>query len=74
MVVGLSPVAVSFPSDFASVWSKEFFDIHATMECGYTLNRVRDMTRTCSQMDGTDNYSEHSSILWSLRPNGRLFV
>ena len=70
MVLGSSPVAVSFPSDFARAWSKEFFDIHATIECGYTLKSVRDMTRTCSQMDGTDNYSEHSSILWSLWPNG----
>ena len=60
MALCLSPVAVPSPSDFAPALSKEFFDIHATKECGYTMNRVRDMTRTCSQMDGTDNYSEQS--------------
>ena len=29
--------------------SKEFLDIQATIECGFTLKRVRDMTRTYSQ-------------------------
>ena len=28
--------------------SKEFLDIQATIECGFTLKRVRDMTRTYS--------------------------
>ena len=31
---------------------------------------VRDMTTTYSQMHRTDNYSEHSSIIWSVWPNG----
>ena len=35
-------------SDFAPASSKEFFDIQATIECGFTLKRVRDMTRTSS--------------------------
>ena len=26
------------------------------MECGFTLERVRDMTRRYSQMHGTDKY------------------
>ena len=30
--------------------SKEFLDIQATMECGFTLKRVRDITRTYCQM------------------------
>ena len=29
--------------------SKEFFDIQATIECGFTLKRVRDMTKTYSR-------------------------
>ena len=49
MVLGLSPVAVTSPSDFAPASSKEFLDIQATIECGFTLKRVRDMTRTYSQ-------------------------
>ena len=49
MVLGSSPVAVTSPSDFAPVSSKEFLDIQATIECGFTLKRVRDMTRTYSQ-------------------------
>ena len=28
---------------------KEFLDIQAAIECGFTLKRVRDMTRTYSQ-------------------------
>ena len=31
--------------------SKEFLDIHATIECGFTLKRVRNMTKTYS-LDG----------------------
>ena len=41
-----------------------------TIECGFTLKRVRDMTRTYSQMHRTDKYSEHSSIIWPVWPNG----
>ena len=50
--------------DIASVLSKEFLDIQATIECGFTLKRVRDMLITYSQMPYTDKYSQHSSIIW----------
>ena len=63
LVLGSSPVAVTSPSDFAPASSKEFLDIQANIECGFTLKRVRDMTRTYSQMHRTDKYSEHSSII-----------
>ena len=43
---GSSPAAVTLPSDFAPASSKEFLDIQAIIECGFTLKRVRDMTRT----------------------------
>ena len=49
MVVGSNPVAVTSPSDFAPASSKEFLDIQATTECGFTLKRVRDMIKTYSQ-------------------------
>ena len=45
MVLGSSPVAVTSPSYFAPASSKEFLDIQATIECGFTLKRVRDMTK-----------------------------
>ena len=45
-------------------------DIQATVECGFTLKCIRDMTRTYSQMHHTDKYSEHSSITWPVWPNG----
>ena len=48
MVLGSSPVAVTSPSDFMPASSKEFLDIQATIECGFTLKRVLDMTRTYS--------------------------
>ena len=35
-------------SDFASASSKEFLDIQITIECGFTLKRVRGMIRTYS--------------------------
>ena len=46
----------------------------ATTECGFTFKFVRDMTRTYSQMDREDKYSQHSSIIWSLWSNGCVFV
>ena len=33
------------------VSSKEFFDIQATIECGFTLKRVSEMIRTYSQTE-----------------------
>ena len=48
MVLGLSPVAVT--SHFGPASSKAFLDIHATIECGFTLKRVRDMTRIYSHV------------------------
>ena len=62
-VLSTYPVPVTSPSDFALASSKEFLDIQATIECGFTLKHVRDMTRTYSQMHRTDKYSEHSSII-----------
>ena len=44
--------------------SKEFLDIQTTIECVITLKRVRDMTKTYSQMHRTDKYSQHNSIIW----------
>ena len=35
--------------------SKEFLDIEATKEYGFTLKRARDMRRTYGQMHRTDN-------------------
>ena len=49
---------------------KEFLDIQATIECGFTLKRVRDMIKTYSQMHRTDKYSQHSSIIWPAWLNG----
>ena len=50
MVVCSSPVAVTQTSDIVPVLSKEFLDIQTTMECGFTLKRVRDMTREYTLM------------------------
>ena len=48
MVLGLNSVAVTSPSDFAPASSKEFLDIQATIECGFSLKCIHDMTRTYS--------------------------
>ena len=46
VVVGSSPIAVTKISDFAPALSKELLEIEATIECGFTPKRVRDMIRT----------------------------
>ena len=48
MILGSSPVADTSPLDFAPASSKEFLDIQATIECGFTIKRVRVMIRTYS--------------------------
>ena len=53
---------------------KGFLDIQATIECGYILKRVPDMTRRYSQMHRTDKYSQHSSIIWPFCLNSWVFV
>ena len=40
--------------------------VSTTIECGFTLKRERDMTRTYSQRHRTDKYSQHISIIWPL--------
>ena len=52
MVVGSSLVAVTYTSDIAPVSSEEFLDIQATVVCGFTLKRARNMIRTYSQLFG----------------------
>ena len=60
--------------DMAPASSKEFLDIQATVECGFTVKLVRDMIKSYSQMHRTDKSSQHSSIIWSVGPNGWVFV
>ena len=43
------PLQSSNTSDIEPVSSKAFLDIQATIECGLTLKRVRDMMRTYIQ-------------------------
>ena len=59
--------------DFAPASSKEFLDIQATIECGFTLKHVLHMIRIYCQMHRTNKYSEHSSIILSVWPNGWVF-
>ena len=42
--------------------------------CEFTLKRVSYMIRTYSQIHHTDKYSQHSSIIWPVWLNGRVFV
>ena len=64
VAVGSSPLAVTKPSDFPTILSKEFLDIEDTIECGFILKDVRDMTRTYSQIHRTYKYSQVSPINW----------
>ena len=61
---------MSATSHFAPVSIKEFLDIQATIECGFTLKRLQDMKRTYSQIHRNDKYSQRSPIIWTLWLNG----
>ena len=54
--------------------SKEFPDIQVIVESGFTLKLVRDMIKTFNQMHRTHTYSQNSSIIWLVWPNGWMFV
>ena len=68
MIAGSSSVAVN-SIFFASASSEEFLFIQASIDCGFTLKRVRDMTRTYSQMHFIDKSSEQSSISFAVWVN-----
>ena len=53
---------------------KEILDIRVTTECGFTLKRERNMTRTQNLIKCTDKYSQHSSIIWPVCLNGWVFI
>ena len=38
--MGSNPAAVIYTSDIASVSRKEFLDVQATIECGFTLKHA----------------------------------
>ena len=57
-----------------AVSNKEFLDIQATVECRFTLKRIRDMVITYSQMYRTVKFSQHSSTMWPVYLNGWVFV
>ena len=48
----------------APVLSKELLDIQTITGFRFTLKRVRAIIITYSQMHRTDEYSQHSSIIW----------
>ena len=72
-----STIYPNLPNDSAVLWVL-ICTVHFTV-CSYhvmsfTLKRVRDVIRTCSQMHRTDKCSQHSSIIWPVLLNGRVFV
>ena len=52
-----SPIAATSSSDIAPVLSKDFLDIEANIECGFTLKCACEMIRTYSQVHCIDKYS-----------------
>ena len=50
LVVGSNPVAVTYTLEITPVSSNEFLDIQATIECRFTLKRVRHMIISYSQI------------------------
>ena len=68
MVGDSNPVAVTYTLDTAPVSSKAFLDIQTNIDCRFTLKCVRDMTRTYSQMHGTDKYNLDKWFIWNVLP------
>ena len=59
---------------FRACFEQRFLWNSGNYRCGFTLKRVRDMTRTYSQMHHTDKYSQHSSIIWPVWRNDWVLV
>ena len=55
-------------------WAKRSLTFRQSKKCGFTLKLVRDMIITYSQMQSTDKYSQHSSIIWPVWLNGWMFM
>ena len=62
----------------STVWERikrfERLYVLAMLCTRFKLNRVRDMTKTYSQMHRTDKYSQLSSIIWPIGLNGWMLV
>ena len=50
-------------ADILSVLSKEFGDIQATIEFGFSLKCICDMIKTDSQLHCTEKFLQHSAII-----------
>ena len=74
VVAGWSTVWITWTSNLAPPTSKEFIDIEGTIECGFTVTRVSEVTRRYSQMQRTDKYSKYGSVIWQLWLNCWVFV
>ena len=59
---------------FRTCFQQGVSDTEATIECGFIVKDKRDIIRKYSQMHHTDRYSQHSSIIWPVWLNGRVFV
>ena len=55
-------------------FSKEFLGVQANIEIRFTHKLAHDMIITYSQMHPTYNYTQLSSVIWSLRPNGSVIL
>ena len=74
VVVGSSPVVLTYISDFSPLSNKELPDIQVTVDCRFTLKHVLETIRTYSPMHHTNKYSKYSSVIRSVLVNGWMFV
>ena len=66
-----------FARNRCNIWSLSYSNrirAHNHLVCKGTLKRVRDIITAYSQMHWTDEYSQHSSIIWPIWLNGWVFV
>ena len=56
------------------LWARGFLIFRQTIECRCSLNFVRDMIITYSQLHCKDKCSQHSSAIWLVWLNGWLFL
>ena len=66
MVVVSRLIGVTEITDFAPVSRNEMLNIQTTVNCGFSVKFVRDMTKTYSQMHCKDKYPDLSSVICSI--------
>ena len=62
------------PQIWHMLWVRSSLNFRQTTECRFTMKLIHHIIITYSQMNCTDNYSQHSSVIWPIWPYGWVFI